>query len=396
MKHVLVFISIIIFLAACQRKQTDKQEDVYYTCSMHPQVVQDKPGKCPICHMSLIAVSRIKEAKKDEIMLSDEQIQLANIKVDTVRNRSIGKNTVFTATLNTDQQKITSLSARVMGRIDRLYFRNVGDFVRKGDKLYDLYSEELNNTKQEYLLAIEKRKELGNSIIDFNDLIQSAKNKLLLWGLSEKQMKELALNGNSSTHTSFYSPFSGYITTLDVTEGQYVMEGGTIMRLADLSTLWAEAQIYASQLSQANLNDFAEVQIPGMPEYKTMGRIEFVNPEINPSTRIILLRVIIPNTNNLLRPGMPAYVIIKGKQNNALTLPVNAVILDSKGATVWVMTAENTFKSKMVTLGVQSKGQVEITSGLNAEDIAVISGAYLLNSEYIFKKGTNPMEGHRH
>jgi Cu(I)/Ag(I) efflux system membrane fusion protein len=171
------------------------------------------------------------------------------------------------------------------------------------------------------------------------------------------------------------------------------MEGGTIVRIADLSTLWAEAQVYTSQLSQIDNNAVALVQFPDLPGKQTSGKIEFMNPEINPQTRINLLRVSVSNTEKLLKPGMPAYVTIKGKQVNTLTLPSDAVLRTGTGASVWVQTGNHSFKSRMVVIGMEDGERVEIKSGLQPGDIIVISGAYLLNSEFIFKKGANPMEG---
>lgn len=394
-----IFISILVLLLlSCNNKihENHTESDVYYTCSMDPQVVELKPGKCPICKMPLTPVKKSSNGNKDEIQLSEQQVQLGNIRVDTIRSGMIGDKMVLTATLNTDQEKTTSVSARVMGRIEKLYFKNVGDLVKKGDKLFDLYSEELNNAKQEYQLALEKKKTLGNTIIDFDRLVQSAKTKLQLWGLNEAQIKELELADKFSVQTIFYSPVSGYITSLDALEGQYIMEGGTVLRLADLSTLWAEAQVYVSQLAQVDPQSVAEVQFPDFPGKTVKGRIEFVNPEINPETRISLLRIGIPNTGNQLKPGMSAYILLKGKQHQSLTLPTDAVIQDSKGATVWLQNGVNTFKSKMVEIGMENDGQIEIRSGLKPGDVVVVSGAYLLNSEYVFKRGTDPMAGHTH
>lgn len=395
MKKYLIFL-FIVFISACtsKKKQVSKEADMYYTCSMHPQIMEPKPGKCPICGMELISVQKSKGPSPDEIQLSDQQVQLGNVHTDTIQNAVLGDQIVLTATLNFDQTKTTAISSRIMGRIERLYYKNIGDYVRKGDKLFDLYSEELNSAKQEYLSVFERQKILDNSVIDFNQIIQSAKNKLLLWGLSESQIADLSKTNNVKSTTIFYSNASGYITELDVKEGDYIMEGGTITRLADLSTLWAEAQVYTSQLSQLDRSGTVEVQIPDMPEKELKGNIEFVNPEINPDTRINLVRVTIPNAGNKLRPGMPAYVIIKSRQKNVLALPIDAVIRDGKGATVWLQTGHNIFKSKMVFVGLETEGKIEITSGLKAGDIVVTSGAYLLNSEYIFKKGANPMAGH--
>ena len=395
MRYAFVILISSLLLFACKSKKngTPTDPDVYYTCSMDPQVKEDKPGKCPICKMDLTPVKKSSSTITDEIELSPQQVQLGNIRMDTIRSGAIGDQMILTATLNVDQLKTNSVSARVMGRIDKLYFKNTGDYVSKGSKLYDLYSEELNNAKQEYLLALEKEKTLGDAQIDFSQLVQSAKNKLLLWGMSEGQINELVKIKKATPFTSFYSNANGFITSLEVKEGDYVSEGGTVVKLADLSTLWAEAQVYSSQLSSIDKKGQAIVQFPDMPGKDIKGKIEFANPEINPDTRINLVRVTIPNPGNQLKPGMQAYVVIKNSERNSLFLPIDAVIRDARGASVWVQTSGNKFKYKMVEIGIESNDRVEIKSGLNAGDVVVISGAYLLNSEYIFTIGSNPMAG---
>ena len=389
----IIMISILLFACKSKRVEVATDPDVYYTCSMDPQVKENKPGKCPVCKMDLTPVKKTSSSLVDEIELSDQQVQLGNIHMDTIRSGAIGDQVVLTATLNFDQQKENAVSSRVMGRVEKLYFKNIGDYVSKGAKLFNLYSEELNNAKQEYLLELDKQKTLDNSLIDFTQLVQAAKNKLLLWGMSEAQIQELAKMKKTTPLTSFYSNASGYITVVDVKEGEYVAEGGTVVKLADLSTLWAEAQVYSSQLSFMNKGGQAIVQFPDMQGKEVKGKIEFINPEINPDTRINLVRVAIPNPGNQLKPGMQAYVTIKSRERNSLSLPVDAVIRDARGASVWVQTKGNKFKYKMVETGIESNGRIEIKSGLVAGDAIVISGAYLLNSEYIFTKGSNPMDG---
>lgn len=331
----------------------------------------------------------------DEIQLSEQQIQLGNIQTDTIRVGSIGDQLVLTATLGVDEGRSSSVSSRIMGRIEKLYYKNLGDHVKAGSPLYDLYSEELNNAKQEYLLVLDRKKAFASETeIDYDQLMQSAKTKLVLWGMNEGQIAALAKSGKATPTTTFYNNASGYIISLNIREGDYVMEGGTIIKLADLSTLWAEAQVYTSQLAELDRNSMATVQLPDLDGREVKGKIEFVNPEINPDTRINLIRVSVPNSGNLMKPGMPAYVILKSAQRKTLTVPIDAVIRDGKGATVWVQTAEKTFKSVMVQAGLETDDVIEIRSGLKVGDIVVIAGAYLLNSEYIFRKGANPMSGH--
>jgi len=268
----------------------------------------------------------------------------------------------------------------------------VGDYVAKGAKLYDLYSEQLNNAKQEYIHALEQESAMGNALINYAALIESAKNKLLLWGMTEDQVAELAQSKQSSTFTTFYSTEAGYITNINVNEGEYIMEGETVIQLANLTTLWAEAQVYTSQMVFVNNDENVIVQIPDVNQ-TVNGTINFVNPEINPNTRINLVRATIPNKDNQLHPGMPVYIIISNQLHNAITLSTDAVLRDSKGATVWVQTAPGIYEVRMVQIGITENNAVEITAGLTTGDVVVTSGAYLLNSEYVFEHGSDPMAG---
>lgn len=395
MRYIISILVSIVLVLSC--KNTIKEPidtDKYYTCSMDPQVVEYKPGKCPICKMDLTPVKKRKGESQDELELSDQQVQLGNIQVDTIQNGTISDQLILTASLNFDQSRLYAVSSRVMGRVEKLYFKNLGEYVKKGAPLYEMYSEDLNNAKQEYLLAIDKKNTFSSqAIIDFDQLVQSAKNKLLLWGLNETQINELGNTKKASPITTYYSTAGGYITELDIREGDYVMEGGTIVKLADLSTLWVEAQVYSSQLADLQENSMVTVQLPDFNNKEIKGKLEFVNPEINQATRINLIRLSIPNPGNYLKPGMSAYVLLKSPRRKSLSLPIDAVIRDGKGATVWVQTGKNTFKNLMVQTGLESDDRIEIISGLSEGDIVVLKGAYLLHSEYIFKKGANPMEG---
>jgi Cu(I)/Ag(I) efflux system membrane fusion protein len=388
----LLTIAILFLISACTLKKKDRTEvsETYYTCSMHPQIRAEKPGKCPICGMTLIAVQKGQELVNDMLVLSDQQVRLGNIRVDTLGRGIIGNTIVLNATLTIDETKTTAISSRIAGRIDKMYFKNIGDYLKKGDRLYDLYSETLNNAKQEYLLALEKEKVLDHSIIDFKQLVESAKNKLLLWGMSADQVDELGKTKKAPTETIMYSPASGTITSFETHEGEYIAEGGTILRVSDLSSLWAQAQVYTSQLSAIDAKGTALVKIPELGK-EIGGRIELVNPEINPDTRINLIRIAIQNKENLLRPGMNAYVYLTKGQSDGLTIPANAVLRNGHNNLVWLEAGHNTYRSAMVKTGREDGDRVEILSGLQAGDIVVVNGAYLINSEYIFKKGREPM-----
>ena len=364
---------------------------------MHPQVVSHKPGKCPICGMTLTQANKIiVNQNTDDIELTDQQVQLGNILVDTLQKRDIRSEMNLTGTLNLNASQVVSLNARVTGRIEKLYVKTTGEYVSKGSPLYDLYSEELNNAKQEYIAALERKSLFKEqSLINFNELIENARTKLALWGMTAAQIKALEKTKHAPLTTTFYSTAPGYVTSLEVTEGGYVMDGGTIIRLADLSTLWAEAQVYTTQLYQIPKGAIATILVPGETR-EIKGRIEFANPEVATESGINVLRVLVANPGTQLKPGMSVLVRVRSAGSNTLFLPIDAIIRDAKGATVWLQTGKNKFKSHMVTTGFESNGFTEIVSGLKEGDAVVIRGTYLLHSEYVFKRGTDPMVGHSH
>ncbi|CAN5179158.1 efflux RND transporter periplasmic adaptor subunit [soil metagenome] len=395
MNNLIIIAVIVFFLFGCKEKKKSASEDhdYYYTCSMHPQIMAEKPGKCPICHMDLIKVSKVKSPASNEMQLSNEQIQLANIRVDTIKSSTIGNETVLPATINFNERLITTVSARLTGRIEKLNFRNIGDYVSKGAAVYDLYSEELNSAKQEFVLLIQKRKSLGNNLINFDQLIESARTKLILWGMTRVQVYELERTNKTSFTTRFYSTANGYITSINVLQGDYVNGGQSIMRLANTSSLWAEAQVYTSQATQINYSGKVIVELPEIGK-EVEGKIEFLNPEVNPQSRINLLRVSIPNNGNLIKPGMSGFIKMNNNNKTAITLPIDAVIRSQNMSMVWVKTGDNRFSYRVVSTGIESGDRIEIINGLKQGDVVVVSGAYLLDSEFRLRNGGNTMGGH--
>ena len=331
---------------------------------------------------------------ENELELSDKQIQLGNIVTDTLKEHALGEDVLLTGIITVDQNTIVGISSRVMGRIEKLYFKSAGEQVFKGQPLYEIYSEELNMITGELLLAAEKKKLLKSNQVDYDKILQSARNKLLLYGLTEEQVKQIENENNQPYTIKILSKIEGVIYSVDTREGDYVMEGGEILHLADFSTVWVEAQVYSDYMSDIKGGMEAKVTFLAFPGKEFPGKISFVNPELNLSSKINNVRVEISNSNSNIIPGMQAYVSLLLKQKNALSLPTDAIIIDGKGSTVWLQTGPNTFKSVMVHTGLEANGYTEILHGLNQGDIVIVTGAYLLNSEYIFRKGTNPMEGH--
>ena len=381
----------------------------YYTCSMHPQVHQDHPGDCPICGMTLIAVNKptARAAGSARVLqLSAEQVRLGNIQVATVgqvaQSDSGGVAPVtglrLTGRVVLNPENLEQVSARVPGRVDRLYVRATGETVRAGAPLFAIYSEELLKAQQELLLARAQQRELSGQQIDYAPLAAAARTRLRLWGMTTGQIATLLRSGKVLNPMTYFSPRTGIVQRLNIREGDYVSEGTAVLQLADLSSVWVEAQRYASDQP---LRDGQPVQVsfPAFPGRVVPGRVSFSSPELAGESRVALVRVKIPNPQQQYTPGLQAVVETVGPVSRSqpvaggLRVPVEAVLQESAGNSLWVRNPDGSFENRMVTLGTQTGQQVEIRSNLKAGEEVVVNGAYLLNSEYILQKGATPMAG---
>lgn len=393
------FLALLGF-AACKPKPQQAavakvQAKAYYTCSMHPQVHEDHPGNCPICGMKLIKVELTGNdaMNSNKIVLTATQIRLAGIQTDTVRDENTGAEKTLTGTVTTDETKTDELSARVAGRIQQLFIRTVGEKVSIGQPVYSIYSEDLQEAEKEYLLARQQQKVLHNPDVDYGQLISSAENKLLLWGLSTSQIKNLAQSGKVSSTVTVLSKVAGTVSDIAIHEGDYVTEGMTVLKTQALNTLWIEAQLYASEAGNYHLNDKVNVSLRDLNGQIIAGKVEFMNPELSDQSKVDLIRISISNPQGLIRPGMQAYISIDSERKRSLAVPASAILTDGKGSLVWVKNADGSFSPKMIKPGSGNSNYVSILSGLNHGDIVVTNGAFLLSSEAIFKNGNDNMSG---
>jgi len=385
---------VLLGLAACKPKPqqpatAEVQAKAYYTCSMHPQVHEDHPGNCPICGMKLIKVelTRTDAMNGNKIVLTAAQIRLAGIQTDTVREENTGVEKTLTGTVTTDESKTDELSARVAGRVQQLFVRTIGEKVSIGQAVYTIYSEDLLEAEKEYLLARQQQKILHNPDVDYAQLISSAENKLLIWGLSPEQIRNLTQSGKVSATVTVLSKTAGTVSDIAIHEGDYVSEGMTVLKTQALNTLWIEAQLYASEAGNYHMNDKVNVSLPNLNGQIIAGKVEFINPELSDQSKVDLIRISISNHQGLIRPGMLAYISIGSEGNRSLAVPASAILTGGKGSIVWVKNADGSFSPKMVSVGSGNQNYVPVISGLTTGDVVVTNGTYLLNSEAIFKNG---------
>lgn len=390
----LLFIALAFSMCSTKDEHAQHQEaTTKYTCPMHPQIIQDKPGTCPICGMDLVKMD-ITTGVDGSVMLNESQIKLANITTTLTRFESMGENTLLTGRLMVNEEQTEVISSRVQGRIEKLYFKEVGQRVVRGQKLYEIYSEPLLTLQQEYLLAVRQFEELNEK--RYESFLRASERKLILFGMTKEQVDQLAQRKKTDSRITFLAPVSGIIASNDATEGQYVSEGSALYRIEKLDQIWVEAELYPGETSLAKTGDIVSVQISGFEYMPVEGKITFLSPEYRQGSQIISLRAMINNPKQEFLPGMQANVILSHSNKKTIALPVDAVIRDAKGSHVWVLEKDGAFTPRMVTTGLENFEKVEIIDGIKEKENIVITGAYLLYSELVLKKGGDPMAGHHY
>lgn len=396
----LAYFIVMVLLAACSGKEAAHDHahtaeapaaHVNYTCPMHPDVIQDGPGTCPVCGMDLV----LKRAGVS-LMLNESQMRLANITTQPVTLQPVGQTVAINGKLVLDEEGSSVISSRAAGRIEKLFVKETGRAVKKGEPLYELYSETLLTLQREYLLAKEQYETLGKDRPRYETFLKSAERKLLLYGLTQNQVNTLATAKTFAERVTFVAPVSGLVTELKVAEGQYVIEGAPLFSIENVNTLWLEAETYPQETALVNVGDKIAVRVSGYESTPVEATVTFLSPEYRANTLVTVLRATLQNAANTFKPGMQAQVLFTHSSRTALALPSDAVIRDGSGAHVYVQTGVRTFEPRAVKIGLENFLQVEITEGLSEGDTVAVSGAYLLYSEIVLKKGGDPMAIHQH
>lgn len=283
-----------------------------WTCSMHPQVNLPEPGACPICGMDLIPVKADgPDAGRSDrrISMSESAMRLADIETSPVVRTSPQAEIRMVGKVDFDESKLAYITAYFPGRLDRLYVDYTGVSVKKGDHLVNIYSPELLTAQEELLQAIRTSGALGSSSNKLvrnvsSGTVDAVREKLRLWGLSQTQIEKIEREGIAADDVTLYSPISGVVIHKNAVEGMYVDTGTTIYTLADLSGLWIKLDAYESDLPLLRYGEDVEFTTQALPGETFHGRISFIDPVLNSSTRTVKLRVNVDNPGARLKPGM--------------------------------------------------------------------------------------------
>jgi Cu(I)/Ag(I) efflux system membrane fusion protein len=393
----LIVISLLI--AGCSRseengKHEDVKQDDYWTCSMHPQVRMDSPGVCPICNMDLI--KKIADEKPETsseadmtnmVTLSGNKQVLANVSTIVVKKENLQEQLTAYSYLDFVENNRKTISARFNGRIEKLFVDKTGDYIKKGQPLFEIYSPDLVQAQNEYLIAL-------NNSSNSTSLLKASKKKLEIFGLTSEQIHVLEKTKEINLALTYYSPISGTVIEKKVQEGVYVNEGTTIYDVAELSTLWNIAEVYENNLNAVKVGSPVKLHLRAYPGEEFNGRVTFIYPVINSQTRTVKVRSEFSSLGGRLKPQMYGETIFNRAGGQGLLVPSDAVIIAGKRAVVWAKAGDGMFEARSVTIGNRIGDKYHIVSGLNEGDEIASTGGFLIDSESQLKTGAPT--GHQH
>ncbi len=359
--------------------QTASEEQTW-TCSMHPQIRQNEPGECPLCGMDLIPLEEGSSNDPLVLEMTEAAIKLAQIETTTigVELGGEGKSIPLSGKVQADERLASSQVAHVPGRIEKLYVTFTGEQVNKGQRLATLYSPELITAQRELLEALK----LGGVN---PGLIEASRNKLRFWKIGEAAIKEIEEKGEVQETFTLYADESGIVTNRRVAVGDYVKQGEPLFDLMNLRKVWVLFDAYEEDLSVISLGDRIEFTTPSAPGRTFQTRITFIDPVINPKTRVALLRTEVSNPKGLLKPEMFVTGTYQKKASSKaqLTVPKSAVLWTGTRSVVYVKVPDTTipsFKFKEIELGEGLGGSYLVLEGLEAGEEVVTNGNFAIDA----------------
>jgi len=392
----------LISKEAAQGQQAAERKVLYWVDPMHPTYKSDKPGKAPDCGMDLVPVYA-EEASADKknlpegtIQISAEKQQLIGVQYGTAEFKSLSKTLRAVGRLAWDETKITRIHPRVEGWVEEVFVDFTGKQVSKGQPLLSLYSPELWQTQQEYLLALKGRDELAGSpfseaVTGSASLLAAARKRLELWDIDMAQLEHLEHTGKPFKTLKLYAPSNGFVLTRSAFPKQRVTPETELYTIADLSTIWVIADVYEYEAPEIKIGQTATVTLAYFPGRAYRGKVTYLYPQLDNATRTLKARIEIANPAFALKPDMFANVELEIGYGKRLVVPQEAVMDAGAEQTVFVAHEGGYFEPRKLQLGAKVDGEFIVISGLQAGERIVTSANFLVDSESKLKAASGGM-----
>ncbi|MEO8417689.1 MAG: efflux RND transporter periplasmic adaptor subunit [Methylophilaceae bacterium] len=348
----------------------------YWYDPMVPTQKFDRPGKSPFMDMQLqpkYAGDDMAEGDST-VAISAQAMQNLGIRLAKAEMIRLGDALAAVGRIEPDERRFYAVQARIPGFVERLLVRAVGDPVKRGQKVAEVYAPELLGAQQEYLALLS----LGATTGD--DLKQAARQRLKLLGMSEGEIAGITSSGQASPRYGIYAPASGVLAELGVREGAQLMPGSSLMQISDLSSVWLIAEVPERDAARFKLGSTAEVQLQGMGGQPYTGQVSYIYPVLDQTSRTLRVRIQLANLKGELRPGMYANVSLAGEARQVLAVPTESIIATGKRKLV-IVKEEHGFRPVEVVTGQEGSGKTEILKGLAEGENVVASGQFLIDSE---------------
>ena len=332
------------------------------------------------------------------VNVSPDKQQLVGIRTATAEIRPMVQKIRTVGIVTYDETRVAQVFSKVEGWIDKLLVNYTGSLVRKGQPLFTLYSPDLVATQEEYLLALKAKQTLGSSSIKeiragSDSLLESAHRRLSLWDISEEQISDLEKTGKPKRNLTFYSPINGFVLKKDAVQGMRIMPDKELYTIADLSTVWVNADIYEYELAYIRVGQKATIKLAYYPARDFVGKVSWIAPVLDEKTRTAKVRLEFPNRDFVLKPEMYANAEVEIHAGRKLAVPDEAVLDSGLRKVVFLDKGEGRFEPAEVKIGNKFDGYYEVLEGLSPGERILASASFLLDSESRLKEAMGAMAG---
>jgi membrane fusion protein, copper/silver efflux system len=373
---------------------------LYWYDPMAPGSRFDKPGKSPFMDMDLVPkyadeepVAATTASAAPPVVLSAAAIRASGVATAAVARQPLSLSIRAVGQIAADETKLERVAARLAGRVEHLYANFTGQPVRRGAPLFSLYSPDLVATEREYLLTLENRRRLRGASPDAGrsaeSLVEAARDRLRLWGISNEQIRSLEESGRPELAVTFRSPVSGVVLQKTAVEGQYVQEGTELYLLGDLSSVWLVAQVYESDIGRIRVGQPVVSTLTAYPGREFRGTVVFIEPVLDPETRTARVRAVLPNALGELKPGMFADARFEASLGTVLSIPKSAAIDTGARQIVYVEASPGNFSPREVRLGATAGDRREVLAGLGEGEKVVAAANFFVDSQSQLAAGSS-------